>query len=1114
MKTLCLAACAAIFLVVLLSASSNAAQPPSQLVTMLHGYKLTISGVRWQSTDQTAAALTFNFTIQHPDGTPVQFKWTGGAVKVAGWSDNLFDATISHTADAGYDSGSQVWAVSVPGIDPRDKVAHLEFDIRDPATVQTQTTQLNSDIQFNDLPLPTRKDTIVPLNESFTSKWGTVISLKGITYSTQNNGGGMSPLEKYDFAIDHSKIPDDAVQIQFERAFDNGISIDNMWQTYAQPSTAGFLSTESAAIQLSLHKKASLEFSIRENAYSPIKSIVWTPLQIDLPLTKIPAPSGSWVDDESSTKQVDIEFKLQHVAGNNPYTFNYLIWTESADPSKIWRVKKVDWTAAPGAQPWQMPQSNLTDSIYWHADGSMIGLDEHGSSDQLYGGHDCFPLVLTAEEVNHSQHILLFHKIPVPSPGQTIILKRLSETASQFPIRLKSISLNKPDTAPNPYSSPDPSAAYTLQLTFQYVDYDKSEMSLAVIAARDGENNSLTQSLLAGAQGTGDPGSVDPNQRIFHLSVPLPPHGSPVINLKLLATKDVPVGSDLKFSVDKSGKWTRVDPNAPAQAALPAPLPAPTPPTAQTTAAPIPPAPIISNLTDGYQIKLTNAHWDNNNLPYTGLDFNFALIRSDGTPVEFANPDGAIFVRAWPDSNYENGIVRSSAASTGDGGQTWGVGISEIDPRSKTLHLEFDIRDPNATSSQTTNITSDVRLANIPLSAKPGMIPAHQTFTSDWGTVFTLTDVALDAQTQYGQQGTRFDFTVDHSTVPDDIVTVQFEKAFDNGVSLDNLYQFGSNATGSSQISTYTASIVPGTYSNADFEFSLSESAFTPIKSLSWTPVYLDLPLSTPPLPAHPFKPTISHSTKIGDVTYTFELIRNPQQYNADAYTIWTQSADPANVCRITQAFWKPTQLPGGSSSIRIVFPEPNYWHSDGTAALPGEFGGIFQNDGGQNDKTFPLLITAQKVKRSEQLASFSNIPIPAEGKSLILNLKPDNATLMPFRLRAISWKKSMDGTVDHDLTLTFEYDSSDNSLISAGVATAVDDRNNALCWSQGSPYNSPAGAPVGDSDLQTITVKLAVPPQGSKLINLTLTFCKDTVDGPSTNISVSEQGDFTVIPD
>jgi hypothetical protein len=369
----------------------------------------------------------------------------------------------------------------------------------------------------------------------------------------------------------------------------------------------------------------------------------------------------------------------------------------------------------------------------------------------------------------------------------------------------------------------------------------------------------------------------------------------------------------------------------------------------------------------------------------------------------------------------------------------------------------------------------------------------------------------------YGQPSTLLNFTVDRANVPDDAVDMEFQKGFDNGVQINNLYQQYSgnqNAEGNN-ITAVTGLIDHDLHPSASFDLTFNESAYTPIQTLKWTPVTLDIPLKAIPETLSENKDAGTTKTD-GNAQYRFDKYVSSQSYGGDTtYLLWATSSAPNKIYRITKADWSIDYSYNRGYYPPTVVRNGAYWHNNGTPVVPGESGVLIRQDS-SNGANFPITFISQEATHEQKLASFSKIPIPTLGKTIILDQKPDNADTYPIKLRAISWD-----TVDLSqgfrpvpttLHLTFEYNVADSSIISVGVLSARDDQGNTVNL-KADPNNDPDVNGIKlDSNMQTVVEDIQIPPTGAKTIDLSTMLTKDTPTAPPITYQIDKLGTWTTL--
>jgi len=537
------------------------------------GYRITISKPVWHDGGQDITALSFDFTISHADGSPVLFDSQQNAILVAGWTETNFDPTTSHTGYAvpiSTSGGTPAWHVELPGLDPRDKLAHIQFDVRQPNVPSWLANQLVSDVQFDHIPLPSQPDVSEPLNDTFTSDWGTVFTLSGLTRETLDKQTNQ-PAVRLDLMFDHTKVPDDQIHPYLQAAYDNGLAL-NGFNAYAwtTPDSTGVVHLISNSTLPQTSPDFSLDFRIEEDSDGITDKLVWTPLAVTIPLAGIaPAPVAYRVTSQRVTNIDGVQYSFKQIASTSGQDSGYLLSTQSQSPTEFYRFTNISWAPDSNSNQYNIPSAYMFNNVYWNVDGTPDKPGEYQTYVPNYefsNWRSKFPLLATVTEVTHDQQILSFTKIPVPANGETLVVRQKPVPPSSVPLVLKSIAWNPPVADTNGGSQSQTQNADSLILTFEYVTEDKSSLSLAVINARDDANDEIEKFALSNIPAAPNLSSVDPNQRVFTVATGLPPHGSQFINLKVILTRDHPVGTPVQYSIDSSGVFTVVPPVAPSVA--------------------------------------------------------------------------------------------------------------------------------------------------------------------------------------------------------------------------------------------------------------------------------------------------------------------------------------------------------------------------------------------------------------------------------------------------------------------------------------------------------------------------------------------------------------------
>jgi hypothetical protein len=123
------------------------------------------------------------------------------------------------------------------------------------------------------------------------------------------------------------------------------------------------------------------------------------------------------------------------------------------------------------------------------------------------------------------------------------------------------------------------------------------------------------------------------------------------------------------------------------------------------TASPSASVPVLSSreytsaASSGYIITITNRKWVRNYLSAVDLSINFTIKHANGTPVTFVVPARVVEVSSWTDTYFAADNNHTQDAYFDPQHQEWQADLVGVDPRNKTVHIDFEIRDPVMTAA-------------------------------------------------------------------------------------------------------------------------------------------------------------------------------------------------------------------------------------------------------------------------------------------------------------------------------------------------------------------------------------------------------------------------------
>jgi len=476
-------------------------------------------------------------------------------IRMAGWTIGNYDSTISHVGVVTRAVNNRDWHGDLGGLDPNQPAAHIEFDIADPIAPAPGTAASES-MSFDNVAIPSATAIPQPENYTYTTQWGTVLTFKSLLLTTNGNAGAGST--RYTFTVSRTRVQDDRVVVRLMEASDGGAVIDGI--VTAAPSVAGLKSTvvaSSGLISPGAHKSIHLEFRVDETAQSPALGVAWRPVEVSIPLTSLPHPTTSrTLIGQSYFSDGSVQYSAMDVTNQSSNSFEYLIYAKSPDKTDKWCITDAEWTNAPASLT---KFTSLITDVRWHIDGSPLLPGEFGARFISIGRRrPYFPLAITAEPTVCHQHSASFSNVPVPAPGQFTILNQSPDGSTGAELKLRSIKWITPDVDPDSVPPNQFNTPYTLKLEFIYTTAPNALASLALLTARDIQDNSLGAGLEAIVPPTLNPIFEDPNRRVFTTSVSIPPHSSKTINLNVLVTAESPTANPVRLSIDGNGEWSLI----------------------------------------------------------------------------------------------------------------------------------------------------------------------------------------------------------------------------------------------------------------------------------------------------------------------------------------------------------------------------------------------------------------------------------------------------------------------------------------------------------------------------------------------------------------------------
>ena len=494
------------------------------------------------------AALIVKFEAKNADGSAIKFAApmaASSSFRVGGWTENDFDCSLPHEGSVTPDPDGKGWIATIPGINPHSRIAHVEVDVRDPNASSSQSTDSFSNLQIDDVPFPAVDDQTQPFTHKFTTPWGAELTFNGLTVVTKSFF--TKTVLRYDFGINFAKVPDDNLNFQAINMYDGGVPVDGFKSDIIGTTTTnGYYAPYTEAIPSGSHKSVRIEFQIHEFAISPSLTVGWTPIEFDVPVPAVPTIQAKPPAEHVTTAKIgSCQFSFEDLDFPMNWMHSYRMWTNSLDPNSKFRLFDAGWLGK--AAPHDQNATSENYDLYWHTNGNPFRSGEYGLHFDSHRSETFYPIGVTSQRVIHKQQVLIFRAVPVPQPGQKILLNRMPESSSSYPLSLRSIKWvdqnGDADTS---------MVAYKLELTFVLAAPLGSAPSIEMLSARDSENNALGAFIKGTAPSTTSPIASD---SLFNLQISIPPHGSKFVRFKAIVTEEMPAGPPVHLSMDSDGKW-------------------------------------------------------------------------------------------------------------------------------------------------------------------------------------------------------------------------------------------------------------------------------------------------------------------------------------------------------------------------------------------------------------------------------------------------------------------------------------------------------------------------------------------------------------------------------
>jgi len=391
-----------------------------------------------------------------------------------------------------------------------------------------------------------------------------------------------------------------------------------------------------------------------------------------------------------------------------------------------------------------------------------------------------------------------------------------------------------------------------------------------------------------------------------------------------------------------------------------------------------------------YVLHIASLRWDVPNDSWWShdterlLSMRYWLTKaSDGSRCDSSALAHNIEIRAYAPRHQPHWSIVS-------GKDNGSVLIPNLDPSQPGYRFDFILSDPNATPQQLGEARNDIVLDAIPVDpSRPGRQTIDRRYFTAFGQVCHINNMILRFPAHGDQGQTSIDVSIDQAPANASIKTV-----FEDRASLTDAQgqpigdQFGASVALTAGHWILAFSGIPATRS-LGLRFALDETASQTDPSILYhgSTYVPSANIAMPVSAGGAFTLASATSGSLNARIDRYHIWRN----GSAAARIWLFDSDLSSnreweIERVT-GVW-----PGGIASD-LATQDQQHWLLSGLPAPPGENGYAIYVDApksAQSLQPIRLSVTAHPTIRTERDIEFADLPIPAAGRSLIVNRAPD----------------------------------------------------------------------------------------------------------------------------
>jgi len=523
------------------------------------------------------------------------------------------------------------------------------------------------------------------------------------------------------------------------------------------------------------------------------------------------------------------------------------------------------------------------------------------------------------------------------------------------------------------------------------------------------------------------------------------------------------------------------------------------------------------NSSSKFNVIITRVKWTRtqSSISSTCLEVHFRIVHPDGSLVQFADADGAVIVYPATNSLFVPNYPYMNAVPPIGNPADGYVILRSIDPAKKSVHLIFQVRDPATTALQTGTVQSQFAFTNIPAPIAMNVEHAvNYRYITSLGSVISLNGLTL-TNDRFGRTMLRLDLTQTSGRVGDTFIANLSTFVLDSSdqqMGRSSYFGQGSKPFAKMPVCCYLFSPFPtDAQSTFKLNFHLTEVSNKQVERVDWTGFGLDVPLAKLQYTRTDYDASAQGSLKVHNAVFNFEsLIISGNNNYLNLVTV--KSLDPNLIWRIDNSYWLNRV---GSGIYPVGSPENQvFWTNEGDPIGKNESATDFV----ASAPTSNLLgLTTRAYAHKQRMVTFTDIPIPKQGQTILLSKISNNGLSDQLHLVSIASIPRIEGQTaslwttppsGNALQLGLVCTAPFGSFISLSTAGVYDDMNQPIPYDPGVYTSAPARfAPYATRYSQTYYLNIGLPSSKARSINFKAFLSEEVRHGLTVYLSVDSAG-------